>query len=67
MLLQISICELHNYLIYESIIYKLKEAIDDITGNPLISDTDLSALMPKNVLIITYRNKHMCGYNSLHP
>ena len=60
-LLRISISELHNYLIYEIIIYQLKEEIDESTGNPLISDTNLRVLMPKNVQKMTDRLKHMCG------
>ena len=47
LLLQISIFELHNDLISKSRIYQLKYPIDEITGNPLISDTALCALMPK--------------------
>ena len=61
LLLRVSICELHNYLISESSIYKLKEEIDDITGNILISDTALHALMPNNDLKITDSYKQMCG------
>ena len=61
LLLQISIRELHNYLIPKSSIYQLKEAIDKSTGNPSISDTSLRALMPKNAQKITDRYKHMCG------
>ena len=59
--LQISIRELNNNLIYQSSIYQLKEAIDEITGKPLISDTALHALTPKDVQKIIYRYKHMCG------
>ena len=44
----ISICELHNDLISEGNIYQSKEEIDDKTGNPLINDTSLRVLMPKN-------------------
>ena len=45
LLLQIPIRELHNDLIYESIICQLKEATDKSTGKKLISDTSLHALM----------------------
>ena len=54
-LLHISICEVYNHLITESIIHKLKESMYDITGKPLISDTSLHALMPNNDRKITYR------------
>ena len=57
LLLQISIRELHNDLISESSIYQLKEAIDETTGKPLISDTALRALMPNNVQKMTDRYK----------
>ena len=53
----ISICEIHNDLISESSIYHLKEAIDEITGKPLISDTALRALIPKNVRKMKDRHK----------
>ena len=59
--MQISTLELHNYLISESSIYQIKEAIDESTGEPLISDTALSELMTENVRKMTYRYKHMCG------
>ena len=49
LLLQISIRELHNYLIPKSRIYQLKEAIYESKGEPLISDVALRVLMPKNV------------------
>ena len=35
--------------------------IYDSAGKPLISDTDLCALMPSNVRNLTDRYKHMCG------
>ena len=35
--------------------------MDDIIGKPLISDTYLCALMPKNVQNTTDRYKKMCG------
>ena len=47
LLLHISICELHNDLIYEISIYQLKDAIYDTKGNPLISDTSMSELTTK--------------------
>ena len=50
LILQISILELQNDLISEIIIYQLKEAIDEITGKPLISDIDLSELITNNVI-----------------
>ena len=55
--LPISIRELHNDIISEISIYYLKEATDNITCNPLISDTSLSALIPNNVRKMTYRYK----------
>ena len=60
-LFQISICELHNDLIYWSSIYQLKESIYESTRKPLISDIALYALMPKNVQKLIDRYKHMCG------
>ena len=48
LLLHISICKIHNYLIYESSIFQLKEAVDESTGKPLISDTAIFELIPKN-------------------
>ena len=50
LLLQISIRDLHNDLIYNSIIYQLKESIDETRGKQLISNTALHVLMPKNIL-----------------
>ena len=61
LILQILICELHNGLISEINIYQFKEAIDEITGKPLISDTALRATMHKNVRKMTDRYKYMCG------
>ena len=48
LLFQISIREIHDYLVSESIIYLLKEEIDETTWEPLISDRDLHAIMTKN-------------------
>ena len=61
LIFQISICQIHNDLISESIIYQLKYEIYETTGKPTISDTDLHALMLKNVRKITDRYKQMCG------
>ena len=61
LLCQISVRELHNDLIYEGIIYQLKEAIDEITGKPMISDTALRELIPKNIRNMTDKYKQMCG------
>ena len=47
--LQISIREIHNDLISESRTYQLKEEVDEITEKPLISDTALCEIIPKNV------------------
>ena len=55
--LHISIHELHNYLISESSIYRLKESIDEPTEETLISDTALSAIITKNVQKFTDRYK----------
>ena len=60
-LLQISIRDIHNDLIRNSIIYQLKESIDETTGKPLISGTSLHIIFTNNVIIITDRYKHMCG------
>ena len=62
LLLHVSICEIHNYLISNSIIYQLKEAIDKTTRKPLISYTALCAIMPDNFRKIIDRYKQMCGY-----
>ena len=59
--MHLSIFDLHIDLISESSIYQLQEAIDGSTGKPLISDTDMHALMPKNIRKMTYRYKQMCG------
>ena len=50
LLLQISIRDLHNDLIYNSIIYQLKESTDETRGKQLISNTALHVLMPNNIL-----------------
>ena len=57
LLLHISIYEIHNNLISESIIYQLKEAIDETTGNPLIGDTALHEIITNNVQEMKYRYK----------
>ena len=62
LLLQVSICEIHNDLIYESIIYLLKKAIDESSGKILVSDTALRSLMPNNARKMTDRYKQMCGF-----
>ena len=46
---QTSICELYNDLIFEVNIYQLKEANNETTGKPLISDTYLCVIIPKNL------------------
>ena len=61
LILQISICELHNNLIFEISIYQFKEEINETTGNPFISGTALRAIIPKNVRKKTGRYKHMCS------
>ena len=61
LILQISILEIHNDLIFEIRIYKLEEAIDETTEKPLISDKYLRALIPKNVRKTIDRYKQMCG------
>ena len=61
LILQISILEIRNDLISESIVYQFKEAIYETTGKPLISDISLCELMPNNVPKITDSYKHMCG------
>ena len=61
LLLQILIRELHKYLISKISIYQLKEAIDESKGKPLISNTAMRALIPRNVQKITDRYKQMCG------
>ena len=60
--MQVSICEIHNDLIYESIIYLLKKAIDESSGKILVSDTALRSLMPNNARKMTDRYKQMCGF-----
>ena len=47
--LQTSICELYDNLIYEVNNYQLKEANHGTTGKPLISDTYLCVIIPKNL------------------
>ena len=61
LLLQISICELHNDLMSESNIHQLKKAVDETIGKPLIRETALRAIMPKNVRKIIDRYKQTCG------
>ena len=61
LLLQLSICDLHNDLISEGSIYQLKDALDETIGKTTITDTALSALMPQNVRKTIDRYKNMCG------
>ena len=61
LILQISICDLHNHLISGNSVYQFKKAIDEMIGKPLIIDTDLRALMPNNVQKMKDRYKYMCG------
>ena len=61
LLLQISICTLHNDLISEGSIYQLKESTNEKRGKRMISDTSLCAFIPNNAQNITDRDKYMCG------
>ena len=62
LILHIWICEIHNYLISDGSIYKLKDMVYETTGKSLISDTSLIEIMPKNIRKITYRYKQMCRW-----
>ena len=66
LLSQISIHEIHNYLICLISIYQLKYEIDETTGNPLISYTDMCVLIPKNVRKIMYiKLPHTCNHRDI--
>eukprot|EP00978_Attheya_sp_CCMP212_P034636 scaffold146167_cov65-Attheya_sp.AAC.1 len=61
LLLECSVCELHNELISPTLEGGLEEAKDRVTGEVIISDTMVRSIMPAQIRRIQEHHKQMCG------